>query len=144
MVRHTLKTLQHLQHLLPDFYSVSECWQRGPNPPILWRPPYIPTPLPLFNPVTTNPHPHCSFCCLVSLTEWVIMPHLICYFTYWYYGSILVKPCYLSTRRTLTCVLCNKASSLLWSHTWFFASTLIWYHTHKHTHTKTHWTLMGQ
>ena len=27
-------------------------------------------------------HPlSCSFCCIVSLTEWVIMPHLMCYFT---------------------------------------------------------------
>ena len=30
-------------------------------------------------PVTSNPHPHCTFCCPVSLAEWVIMPHLVCY-----------------------------------------------------------------
>ena len=35
------------------------------------------------------------------------------------------------------CVLCNKASSLLRSDTWFFAGALIWYHTHKDTqHTR--------
>ena len=28
-----------------------------------------------------NPHPHCSFCCTISLAEWVITPHLMCYFT---------------------------------------------------------------
>ena len=32
-------------------------------------------------PVTFNPHLHCSFCCHVSLAEWVITPHLMCYFT---------------------------------------------------------------
>ena len=32
-------------------------------------------------PVTSNTHLHCSFCCHVSLAEWVITPHLMCYFT---------------------------------------------------------------
>ena len=61
-------------------------------------------------------------------------------FTYWYYGSIRVERCYLSTRSTLMCVLCNdKASSLLSTEVsqimLFFAGTLIWYHTHTQTHT---------
>ena len=54
-------------------------WQRGANPLILWRPPILPIcpfsnfihPLPHF-PVTSNPHLHCSFCCNVSLPEWVM------------------------------------------------------------------------
>ena len=31
---------------------------------------------PLFFQILFNPHPYCSFCCLVSLAEWVIAPHL--------------------------------------------------------------------
>ena len=29
--------------------------------------------------VTSNSHPNCSFCCPVSLAEWVITPHVMCY-----------------------------------------------------------------
>ena len=36
-------------------------------------------------PVVSDPNAHCSFCCLVSLAEWVIAPHLICYFMLWIY-----------------------------------------------------------
>ena len=50
--------------------------------------PYIAYPLftnvvhpPSHFPVTSKPHHHCSFCCHISLTKWVIMPHLMCYFT---------------------------------------------------------------
>ena len=58
----------------------SHIWQRGPNPPILRRPPILPIhPPPL--PCHSNPHPHCSFCCPVSLAEWVITSQLMCYFT---------------------------------------------------------------
>ena len=32
-------------------------------------------------PLEPNPHLHCSFCCHVSLAEWVITPLLTCYFT---------------------------------------------------------------
>ena len=32
-------------------------------------------------PVSSNTHPHCFFCCLVSLAELVIAPQLMCYFT---------------------------------------------------------------
>ena len=50
------------------FKVSSHSWQRGANPTILWR-----TPSPLFFkfcppsphfPITSNPNPHCSFCCL--------------------------------------------------------------------------------
>ena len=64
------------------------------NPVILWRPPppILPTPhTPFSNFVHTSPnptslsppspHPHCSFCCHFCLAEWVITPHLMCYFT---------------------------------------------------------------
>ena len=49
---------------------------------ILPIPPFskVVQPSPKF-PVTSNPHLHCSFCCHVSLAEWVITPHLMCYFT---------------------------------------------------------------
>ena len=39
---------------------------------------FCPTPPPF--PVVSIPHPHCSFFCLVSLAEWVIVPYLIHYF----------------------------------------------------------------
>ena len=60
--------------------------------------------------LNSNLHPQCSFFCLVSLAWWVIAPHLMCYFTKWYYRS------YMSNLRTfvpegLLCVLCNKVSS---------------------------------
>ena len=55
-------------------------WQKGVNPTIMWRPPYIAyPPSPFSNFVQL--HPHCSSCCPVSLVEWVIMPHSMYYFT---------------------------------------------------------------
>ena len=47
-----------------------------------------PTPLPC----CLQPHPHCLFCYLISLAEWVIAPHLMCYFTSWYHGCTQVEP----------------------------------------------------
>ena len=51
--------------------------------------------------------------------------------------SAHVKSCYLNTRRILLCFLYNKASDLLKvGHILrIFASTRIWYHTHKERHT---------
>ena len=105
-------------------------WQKRANPSI-YDPP-LPPPLlyclhPFFKfcpphkfcpqthfPVISNPHPHGSFCCSVFLAEWVIMPHVMCYFTN---DNMDRHMSGLGTRRTLICVLCNKASSLLWSDT---------------------------
>ena len=42
--------------------------------------PYIVNP-PHFFQILSGPQTPCSFCCLVSLTEWVIVLHLLCYFT---------------------------------------------------------------
>ena len=51
------------------------------------------------------------------------------YFTQWYGRPTLVEPWHLSTRITLSCVLCNKVSGLLqvWDrlHSFFYDSNLI-------------------
>ena len=69
-------------------------WQRISNPPILWTPPRPPPRycLTFFKKFDQPPSYHTqilkhtpilsfSFCCLVSLTEWVIVPHLMFYFS---------------------------------------------------------------
>ena len=106
--------------------------------PLIYEDPPILTP-----PFSNFVHTHCSFSCLVSLPEWVIMPHLMCYLTQWYYGSTHVQPWYLSIWRTLLCVLSNKVSSLLRSNTCDFLIVLIdiWFdiiHASSHPHTLTH------
>ena len=67
-------------------------WQTGStplfyeDPPILLTPSFFkfcPTPVPHHFLVTSNLHSKCSFCYPVSLAEWVIMPYLMCYFTWW-------------------------------------------------------------
>ena len=85
---------------------------------------------------------------LYCLSGWLIMVHLMYYFTEWYYESAHVRPWYLSTRRTLACVLCTKVSCFrkVWHITWFFAGC--WYsnlilQTHTHTRTHTTHTLAG-
>ena len=105
-------------------------------PVILWTPPILPTPTPLC-PHTPPPTLPCHYQLPPPLFFSVVMflwlngwlRHIWC--------AILLngKPWYLSTRRTLMCVSCNKASSLLKSDTlWFFTGTLIWYQSHT-THT---------
>ena len=89
-------------------------WQRGPNPLFYEDHSYIAYPSffkfypnPLFL-VASNPTPHCSFCCHVSLAEWVIAPHLRC--------AILlnaIMDVHMSSLRTLVRVLCNKASGFI-------------------------------
>ena len=77
-------------------------WKRFYNPFILWRPPTLP--IPLFKFFSICP---CSFCCLASLTEWVIEPHSICYILL---NGIMVqhiRPWYIST--LVPWVLCNKS-----------------------------------
>ena len=63
---------------------------------------------------------------------------LVLFFTWWYYGSTLIEPSYLSTRKTLMCFSCNKAWSLLRSDTCGFLLVLCWYYRHTNTHTHTH------
>ena len=53
------------------FWSIPS-WQRVPNPPLLWRSPYITYPRP------PPPNPFFKFC-FISLNEWVVAPHLMCY-----------------------------------------------------------------
>ena len=89
-------------------------WQRGPKPPYFMKTPlyclpvffkFCPPPPP---PCCLQPHPHCSFCCLVSLAEWVIAPHLRC--------AILlndIMDVHMWTLWTLMYVLCNKASGFI-------------------------------
>ena len=80
---------------------------------------------------------HSLLFCLVVLVEWVIELHLMCYFSQWYYGSIYVEPWYLSSRRPLLCVLCNKASSKVWHICGFLL--VLWFNiTHTRTHACTH------
>ena len=82
-----------------------------------------------------TPHHHCNFCCPVfQLSGWSC--HIWCAI-YIYTWIIWIYTCWalnLSIRRTLMCVLCHKASSLLRPDTlWFFTGTLIWYHTHRNS-----------
>ena len=98
---------------LEEKSSDRHSWQRGPNslfykalaPPILPTPffKFCPTPLP----VTSNPHPHYTFCCLVSLAESVLR-HI-------WRNTLLnnIMDVHMSSLRTLMCILCNKASSFI-------------------------------
>ena len=111
------------------FWSIPS-WQRVPNPPILWRSPYITYPPPY------PPNPFFKFC-FISLNEWVVAPHLVLFivlcFTSLHYGSTHVEPWYLSTTSTLRCVLWNKVSSLLSSKAWQDFLLLLWFDITKHT-----------
>ena len=77
------------------------------------------------------------FCCLVSLTEWVIMPHLMCYF-------LLhdIMDLHMSSLGTLVLQRFCGMFHATWHQftefyhmTWFFAGTLIWHHKRKWWHT---------
>lgn len=63
---------------------------------------------------------------------------LFCLTISWIYGSANVEPWYLSSRRTLLCVLSNKTFTEVWHMTWFLAFTVIWCHMHAHMRTHTH------
>ena len=55
-------------------------------------------------------------------------------------GSTHVEPWFLNARRTLMCVLCNKASSLLMSDTWCSFLLVLWFDiTHTNTQTVHSW-----
>ena len=78
---------------------------------------YCLAPPPLFQILSNYPNldSHCSFCCLASLAEWVIVSHLICFFYLMILWIYTYQAQYLNTWRTLLYVLCNKVSSLLLS-----------------------------
>ena len=61
---------------------------------------------PLLHPTST---PTALFVALFLWLNWWSR-NIWCYFTYWYYGSTHIEPCYISTRRTLLLVLYNKVS----------------------------------
>ena len=72
--------------------------------------------------VASNPHPHCSLCCLVSLAQWVIV-------------TSVPEGCW--------CVFYTLTSeSIKFTEVWhikcFFTGTLIWYHTQINKHTDRH------
>lgn len=77
-----------------SFFNWIYSWQRVPNPllPILSRASYISHPLLFFKcwptpPLVSNLCRHGFFSCFVSLTEWVISPHLVLFYlmTLWIY-----------------------------------------------------------
>ena len=99
--------LQHVKEAFPNMYS-SHSSQSVSNLHYLWR--LHLHYLPLFlNFVQAT----CSFCYLLSLSECVITPQLMCYFAKRYYRPKLVEPFYLSISSLLLCVLCNKALNLI-------------------------------
>ena len=74
--------LDYQNILFPEKLFMGHSWQRVPNTPYVMKTPLycLPTflkfcPAPLS--VTSNLHPPCYFWSLVSLTEWVIVPHLM-------------------------------------------------------------------
>ena len=77
--RRFLRPILWRLHTLPN-HLFFKFWPSLPPPP----PPHTHTHT--HTPTQTQyPYP---FCCLVSLSEWVIMPHLMCYFYQWHNGSI--------------------------------------------------------
>ena len=75
-------------------------------------------------PVAFNPHPHCSFCCLISLAERVISFDVLFY--------LLILWIY-----TLICFM-QQGITKVW-HMWFFV--VLWFditntNTHMHTYTQ--------
>ena len=117
-------------------------WQKGVNPTIMWRPPYIAYPPPLF-PILSNSTPTALPVVLfLWLNEWSC--HIRC--------TILLNDnmdLHMSSLGTAVpegpwCVFFATRHQVYWgmTHHVFFTCTLIWYHTHKHTNT--HSTLRGQ
>ena len=106
-----------LKRLNPLFYEVS------PSPHLY----FLPLPFFIFFPTLPSPLSR-SFCCLVNLAECVNTPHLLCYFSQWYYGLTLVELWNLNTSKTLFCVLCNMNSNLLkeW-HRWHIFCIVLWH-----------------
>ena len=72
---------QLVQQIMKVFYRLTwtHRWQRVPNSPILWRLSlyWLPPLPPFFFQILFVQAPF--FNCLVSLAEWMIVPHLMCY-----------------------------------------------------------------
>ena len=83
--------------------------------------------------VASNPQPHSSLSCLVSLVEWVIVPHLMCYF-----NDIMSSPDILVPEEPW-CVIFATRCQVYWGLThnvlFFWYSDLISQHKHIQTHT---------
>ena len=120
-----------------EVFKVSlQSWHRGANPPILWRPPILPTsPSPLYcqPPPTSSPPLFFLLSCFFRLNEWSC--HIWC--------AILLNDSmdlHMLSLATIVpewpwCVLYATRCQVYWglTHMWFFTATLIWYRTHKHT-----------
>ena len=91
------QVVHSLFKIIQNYVDNKHSSQRGPNPLFYEDLPILPTPTFFkFYPTSLlppTPTLHCSFCCLVSLTELVIAPHLMCYFTQCYSGSTHAQPC---------------------------------------------------
>ena len=101
-------------------------FHEDPSPPILPTPPpflfqILSYPLSPHFSVTSNPQSHCSFCCPVSLAEWVITLHMSSL------GTLVSKGSWYVFHATRCQVYWDM---------WFFTGTLIWYNTHKQKHTQ--------
>ena len=108
---------------------ICHSWQRVPNPPILWRPPFqILSNLHPFLLLPTLLHPHCSFRCLV-LFGWVgdraIFDVLFYLMISWIYK------CWALVPEGPWCVFYTKMHQLYWG------TLVLWFDvTHTHTHTR--------
>ena len=131
--------------------SLIHTWQRVPDPSILWRPPILPTPTIFkFCPNTHHLSPHllylspCFFNWMGDCITSDVLFYLMISWIYTY--QALVPWCH---RDLVVCFMQQGVSFLRSNTVWSFASTLIWYHTHKgkhhtqgpidwHTHINTH------
>ena len=96
---------------------------------------FCPTPLPVF--VNSHLDHCCSFCCLVSLTKWVIAPYLLfCSMILWIYTSNLGT----SLPEVPWCVFWSTRRQVYWGLTRDFL-VVLWFDI---TLTQTHSTLRGQ
>ena len=98
-------------------------FHEDPSPPILPTPLFqiLSYPLSPHFSVTSNPQPHCSFCCPASLAEWGITLHMSSL------GTLVPKGSWY--------VFYVTRCQVYWD-MWFFTGTLIWYNTHKQKHTQ--------
>ena len=80
-------------------------------------------------PVTSNPHLHCSFCCHVSLAEWVINILLN-------HNTNRCQVLVSQYQKDLNCLLCSKASNLLRFDTYNLGQMHVISHTETHKHTQ--------